>query len=76
MKDEFRWALTIVNILILLITMGVCLPKSHNGVENILNTYNNAIVQCKDDACRQYVNVFYVRALHELTSGVDSGNEQ
>ena len=44
------------------------------GVTPILKVYNDAIVQCKDDACRQYVNVFYVRALRELTGEPSNAN--
>lgn len=68
MNDELKIILTISNIIVLAVNIALFTVKANQGVTPILRLYNDTIVQCKDDACRQYVNVFYVRVLRELTS--------
>ena len=51
--------------------LGLFIADQNNkGVTPILKLYNDAVVQCKDEACRQYMTTFYIRVLRDLTSEV------
>lgn len=60
--------LTIIILLALNIIFFWDTRQLNQGVTPILRLYNDAIVQCKDDACRQYMTMFYVRTLRELNN--------